>query len=736
MRPTITTAHHTRWTQPATAVAAAMLLLAAVAPAAAAPPGSDTPLLKRVAPTGPFTCDGDLAATCREVLPGAVTFAPVEGVPALTGIDAGGETIGWIARSTDLVDIKAYSGKAMVTLVGLDGSGIIVGARVIHHSEPILLVGIPEQALHDFVDYYVGKPATSKVTVGASPDPDAITVDAISGATVTVLAQNQTILDTARAVGSATGVISAQALRPGHFIQGDRAWTWTEMTAVGALGRLYVSERQMGVSDADAPFIDIYFTVADAPHIGRGLLGDHEYAHHMAGLAPGEHLLVILGNGSSSFKGSGFVRGGIFDRIRMEQGLRGLMFRDRDYTNLSGAVAPDAPGFKEGALFIARDGKLDPGTPFDIIFTGSRYSGQGGFEREFVAFNGRHTLPPAVYVVDNPGGAPTIVEQAWYNQRVRVAIVGVLLLMMVLLFAGRRFLTGRMVRLQRIHITVMLTSFLVLGVWLKAQPSVTQILTLVGFLRGDVHGDLFLSEPVLFVFWTVIAIVTVVWGRGVFCGWTCPYGSLTELLNKLGVKLGIPQLELPDSVHEKARYVRYGVLAVLVGTYLYSPEIAERMAEIEPFKTTFFVAPWTREALFIGWWVTITGISLFWWRPFCRYLCPLGAALAIPSSVRLSGPYRREFCTRCTICTKGCEPKAIRKDGSIDPRECLQCMECEANYRDEETCPPLVAMSRMRMAQPVGEDGQRGAAPDPARLERAQRDARTVKGWKRPGAAS
>ena len=43
---------------------------------------------------------------------------------------------------------------------------------------------------------------------------------------------------------------------------------------------------------------------------------------------------VILGMGSDSFKGSGFVRGGIFDRVRVEQGLNQLIFRDRDYFNL------------------------------------------------------------------------------------------------------------------------------------------------------------------------------------------------------------------------------------------------------------------------------------------------------------------------------------------------------------------------------------------------------------------
>jgi NosR/NirI family nitrous oxide reductase transcriptional regulator len=133
----------------------------------------------------------------------------------------------------------------------------------------------------------------------------------------------------------------------------------------------------------------------------------------------------------------------------------------------------------------------------------------------------------------------------------------------------------------------------------------------------------------------------------------------------------------------------------LVGTFLYSSELGEMLAEIEPFKSTFFVAPWSRQWFLFGWWLLLAAIAFVWYRPFCRYLCPLGAALALPSSIRASGPYRRAFCSSCKICTKTCEPLAFRRDGTIDPRECLSCMECEANYLDREICPPLVGIERL-----------------------------------------
>ncbi len=659
---------------------------------------------------------------CARVLPQARRFEASADKPWFAGLDDAGETIGYVALSTDIVDIKAYSGKPLVTLVGLSVGGVITGARVVHHSEPILLVGIPEAKLHAFVDFYAGKRVDLQVVFGRSSDADAVSVDVISGATVTALAQNQTILETARTLAEAVGVIKVNARAGGHFIAADKPWTWQQMVDSGLFGRLVVTEAEMGVPRPSGAFIDLTFAIIDPPHIGAALMGEHNYAWMTGRMKPGEHLVVVLGNGSSSFKGSGFVRGGIFDRVRVEQGLRSLVFRDHDYYNLSRVAVAGAPAFNEAAVFIARDGKLDPGAAFDLVFIGSRYDGEGGFSRDFHAFRATSQLPATVWHSDAPP-APrkTIVELAWDNAGDRVWVLGAFLGLVFLVFAGRRWSTLRLVRLQRLHLVSLLLSFGVLGVWLHAQPSVTQILTLVDAVVNEWRWGLFLSEPLLFIFWIFIAVVTLIWGRGVFCGWLCPYGAMTELLYKVGHGVlglfGRKPFELPEGIHRYARYARYVVLAVLIPAYLISPEIGERMAEIEPFKSTFYVLPWTRDWAFFGWWLLLAGLSIVWYRPFCRYLCPLGAALALPSSLRRSGPYRRNACSTCKICTRGCEPRAIRPDGTIDSRECLSCMECEANYRDETVCPPLVGLERLQRRAAEG-----GKALDPEKLARLRYD--------------
>ena len=633
---------------------------------------------------------------CAAVLPGATRFEKPEGKPYAEGFNSEGEPLGWVVLSTDVVDVKGYSSKPLHTLVGVDPAGVITGGKVIHHSEPILLVGIPESELDDFVDDHAGIKADEKVVVGRAQD-GAHRVDAVSGATVTILAESRTILETARVVAEDVGVLKGASRVPGHFIHDAPFASWRQVVRSGALGHLVVPASKLDLEpDSDGRnHVDLWFAVVDAPQVGVPLIGEGTWKWATSELAEDEHLLVIFNEGVASFKGSGFVRGGLFDRFRFEQGLRTMTFRDMDYQSLPGPELDDAPEFWEGGLFVVRDGQLDPGATMEFVYLASTYATErGAFERDFFSFREDHRVPRAIYALDGPDPEQMVWREAWRSGWWRAAIVAGFYLWVAGLFVGRKWMTARMSRLNVLHTSTLAASFLVLGVWLHIQPSVTQLLTLVGSTKTGWEWGLYLSDPTLFVSWIGIAIVTLFWGRGVFCGWLCPYGSMSELAFKLGRKLGLPKLELPDAIHLKARYVRYGVLGVLLAAFLYNAELGEMLAEVEPFKSTFFVSLWTRHWSLILWWSVLLLVSLTTFRPFCRYVCPLGAALAIPSSVRMSSPYRRDFCSKCKICTRGCEPRAIRPDGTIDPRECLNCWECEANWGDDEVCPPLVKIRR------------------------------------------
>src|SRR5690606_26371645 len=81
-------------------------------------------------------------------------------------------------------------------------------------------------------------------------------------------------------------------------------------------------------------FIELYIAPVSVPTIGRSLLGDVQFERMEERLKPGQHAIVVAGDGAYSFKGSGYVRGGIFDRIELLQNGQGIRFRDRNHTRL------------------------------------------------------------------------------------------------------------------------------------------------------------------------------------------------------------------------------------------------------------------------------------------------------------------------------------------------------------------------------------------------------------------
>jgi len=236
------------------------------------------------------------------------------------------------------------------------------------------------------------------------------------------------------------------------------------------------------------------------------------------------------------------------------------------------------------------------------------------------------------------------------------------------------------------------------GFTLLAQPSITQVLTLIHALLFRWEWPLFLSDPFIFLFWCFIILSVVLWGRGLFCGWLCPYGTLSELLFKLGGRLGLKrwQFLLPHIWHERLKWLKYAVFFGLLLASFHSMELAEMLAEIEPFKTTFLVGVWNRNWPFVLFWSVLIVAALFTERPFCKYLCPLGASLAIPSTFRWFGLKRKEECGACRACEHGCESQAIDRAGRIDQRECLACMDCVILYYDDHGCPPLAKERKQR----------------------------------------
>lgn len=658
------------------------------------------------------------------------TFPQTDSVSAPEGrfkvrtLSAAGKVLGYVFQSLDVVDIPAYSGKPINTQVILDTAGAIQDAYVLEHHEPILLIGIPEAKLHGFSARYKGIKVSQRVVVGHSSDPKAVTVDAIAGATVTAMVVNEVIMRAAHDVAVSLKLIedTGGVARMPATVRQDffEPATWEQLTGNGAIRRLNLTRGQVdaafkgtdaeGVENAaadqvDETFIELYTADLNPPTIGRALLGDNQYRFLMQDLKPGEQAIVVLGRGLFSYKGSGYVRGGIFDRVQLRQFGNVISFRDMDHQRLSDVFASGMPEFTEMSIFIVREAaRFDPGSPWSLELLVRRQTGP--LSGTFSSFELPYQLPEPY--LDRP--LPSAEELAaleeagrpmwltiWYQKSFQITVLGsALLLLMAILFLQDSF-TRRPRFLHWLRRGYLVFTVVFLGWYALGQLSVVNVLTFAHALFDHFRWELFLTDPLIFMLWVFAAASILLWGRGVFCGWLCPFGALQELINEAARKLRLPQYELPFAVHERLWAIKYIILLLLFGLSLESMSTAELFAEVEPFKTAVTLK-FDRQWWFVLYAVALLVINLFTRKVYCRYICPLGAALAIPSKFRLfDWLKRRKDCgTPCQLCAKECEIQAIHPDGRINANECHYCLDCQMTYQNDNKCPPLINKRKKR----------------------------------------
>jgi NosR/NirI family nitrous oxide reductase transcriptional regulator len=675
-----------------------------------------------------------------DVFPGADRYGPLEGTPAAIAAYRGGAIAGYVFETTDI----GYSGKPIRILAGIDRDGTITGAKVIEHHEPILLVGISPDKLFEFIGRHAGRNI-----IDLSREVTSKEVDVISGATVTAVVINDGIMRTALAVAKSRGLAGFPA--PGSRTGGTAAapavrtvvadipfvkTDWTTMLGDGSIRRLHLLNREVdeafakigvgspepygraGVPDED--FIDLYAGLFSIEAIGRSLVEDKDYKALASWLAPGQSALILASRGDYSFRGSGFVRGGIFDRFQLVQEDRTILFKDKDYKRLDKFLQPN-PEFKEIGLFrIPTSAQFDPTRSFRIELLAQRPT--GAIQKAFTSYSLSYQLPSRfVAVAEAPsstgepssGAAQATVETAagdplwlkiWRSRTLDVAILVISLTTLTLIFFFQDWLVQHRVWFTRLRVGFLLFSVLWLGLYAKAQLSVVNVLTFANAVLTGFRWEQFLLEPLIFILWCATAVSLLFWGRGAYCGWLCPFGALQELLNHAARWFGVRQITVPFYLHERLWALKYILFLGIFGVSLGNMAFAEQLAEVEPFKTVVLLH-FMREWWFVLFALALLTAGLFIERFYCRYLCVLGAALAIPGRGRMfDWLKRRKQCgIECQLCAKQCTVGAIHPLGQINPNECIYCMHCQVVYWDDHVCPPLVMKREGR--------GKKHAAP-------------------------
>ena len=200
-----------------------------------------------------------------------------------------------------------------------------------------------------------------------------------------------------------------------------------------------------------------------------------------------------------------------------------------------------------------------------------------------------------------------------------------------------------------------------------------------------------------------LAVIGLLIGRFV-CGWLCLFGLIQELLYKIPT----PKLTVPDRPDRILRWLKYLILVVLVFALPFFYRNAFGVGE--PFFCKYLCPVGTLEGGIplvllnrtmrgaLGWlfrWkflllILCIAASVFVYRPFCKYICPLGAFYGLFQKVSLVRMYVNEKkCVGCGTCAGTCRM-------NVDPRrtpnssECIRCRACI------KACPAQALSMRIR----------------------------------------
>src|SRR3546814_412938 len=282
-------------------------------------------------------------------------------------------------------------------------------------------------------------------------------------------------------------------------------------------------------------------------------------------------------------------------------------------------------------------------------------------------------------------------ERVWKSKTASIAMLGAMLAVLTAIFFFQDILVKHEKLFDRVRLGFLAVTLFWLGWVAQAQLSVVNVLAFFNSLRTDFQWSYFLVDPLIFILWFSVAAALLFWGRGPFCGWLCPFGALQELTNRLARLLKVPQIKVPWGLHARLWPVKYIIFLMLFGVSLSSLAFAERLAEVEPFKTAIILR-FMRDWWFVAFAVALLVAGLFVERFFCRYMCPLGAALAIPGRMRMFDWLKRyrECGNPCMRCYNECPVGAIHPEGHINPNECISCLHCQVLYHHDRKCPVVI----------------------------------------------
>ena len=618
----------------------------------------------------PFSLDVK-QAWLEQVLPIAESFGDQQGDPpvwpgyrrnALTGVR---ELAGYAFLSGDVPPEEPGYSAPIDMLIGVDTKHNITGLKILNYEETYLRIKGDFLADRAILSQFNDKPLSDEFRIGRD-------FDGLAGSTVSVFAIARGAREAARRVANTYLDYS-----PPDPIQAARAQRVTEIMQKHQLSDMLENRlvQQLHVTLPDRQTLQLSFTYLTDPALGQYWVGEDNFraAERAASINPlGSELLLVAaaGTGAEQFQ---------YYQLQIRQAEANSLSFFRRFTadsylplNVNASATP-LNAQQWGAIVLPE--KTDVTRPFTLA-----YRPLGSPERSTLDFQlsglpldlaiGQSLLSPteieAILKADDGWLKNNFTDPPWGETPWQK--VGLLLFIL----AG--CLTAFFTKSATIRWLTLLLTFSYLGFIDGGFVSVSH---LVNFIK---LGPAFLlSNLPLLLISSFTVVTTLLWGR-LFCSSLCPFGALQDFITRFGPRRW--RRRVPQGIHDNAIYLKY----LILGLILTGAVVAEQVSlfqYFEPFGTLFFMDGTL--ALFSILMAVLVACFVVP-RFYCRYACPLGAALGVVALVSPLRIRRVPQCEFCIVCEQACPTGAIRWQ-NIDFKECVRCDICDVKLiKQAGTC--------------------------------------------------
>jgi len=606
-------------------------------------------------------------ALLLEVFPDADSFSEKSGEPPVYRAfksDSGSavpELVGYLFETPDLPPEEIGYSAPIDVLVGMDLKGRLTGIKVLFYRESYKSIRGDFLATERFPNQFEDKTIGEGFRVGRD-------IDGVSRATITSWAVSRGIRNAARRVAQ-TYLTDSDYVTTSNtgaaVVEYLQSQSWEDLIASGLV-------KQLDIPLPDATVLKLTFAFLGHDALGEMLVGidDYSRADREASnrVSDGNMVLVgVDGDASTPFRQ---------ERLAVQQGELILPVERRRFVYVGSADRGKIAGKVRFAGAMVLDARIDIAQPFTILYD----TGEQMASFEDLAQTSYQVPPIPLALAQGTPVAPELIgiaaadDEFFYDDEFYYEEEGAFASMIN--------------NADWVEVAALLVLFaLVMTAFLRKSTklrwgALTYTLLYLGFVNGTflsvshitnglkLGPSMFLNDLPLLLIIVFTLVTTLFWGR-VFCSSLCPFGALQDFISRFMPRHF--QKQLPQAIHDKAIYIKYAILIFLIVMAFAYSELS-LFQYFEPFGTIFYqsqsILLWSILAFFI------VG-SVFISRFYCRYACPLGAALGITALISPWRIQRVEQCEVCKVCEQHCPTGAIR-DEKIDFKECVRCDVCES----------------------------------------------------------